>query len=295
MTDVDSDDGEQFTDTQRARIAYCTKKGDVSALLSCVNVSTRMGMAGNFADAAMDTPEAIVAHFDEVGHFEAVEGVGPASSAKLEAAVPLIREASDEFTSPREQLVDQLAAIEASDDPEQVPPTEWPGVTDVEVHSTVADLSLDVEGIHDDVVERVSVTMDSCTNKWAVTHTGAGDHHRKVDAVDEAIELAHRACQRLDDGESAFPNDNEAWDDYLEAPGSADGPLAQFVEIEADDDVSTGTDEQHRRAQNNGYLRSSEQGDTVDERGGLAQFGARRSDTASLNQFADRDEEDTDD
>lgn len=75
----------------QAKIKHHAERGNMGSLLRTIGADTRMGMVGNFADVGIETPADMVAHFDDQGDFEAVEGIGPTTSERVEQAIPHIR------------------------------------------------------------------------------------------------------------------------------------------------------------------------------------------------------------
>lgn len=73
------------------RVRYHAEHGNMGPLLRVTGVTTRMNIDDQFAEAGITTPTELVEHYDEYGHFKAVESIGARSSALLEEVIPLIR------------------------------------------------------------------------------------------------------------------------------------------------------------------------------------------------------------
>lgn len=84
-----------FDDEEIGRIKHHSRKGNMGSLLRTIGADTRMRMPQHFAEIGIVEPADMVEHYDEHGEFTDVEAIGPKTSERIEAAVPIMRDALD--------------------------------------------------------------------------------------------------------------------------------------------------------------------------------------------------------
>lgn len=146
--------------------------------------------------------------------------------------------------------------------------TDAPLVKERYVHPTSEQLMMKLTGGHG----RISVTTDSNSGKYAVTHSGGDenpqDHQRKRASADDAVALAIDALHRIEDGGKAFGVENT---DETDEFGGSDAESQGVIET-AQQKTVTGdpVDSQARLAGNESGDVESETIETVEENpGGL--------------------------
>ena len=105
-------------DDQQSQIAEGAANGELKPILGAIKGLSVSGPFGlrDWKDAGIETPEDLLEHHDDRGNFERIRGVGPATSEKIESALPIVRDNlesdADEGTPAEDQpWLDELDGI----------------------------------------------------------------------------------------------------------------------------------------------------------------------------------------